>query len=314
MSGLFSYSLRFAQYVDLMVLFGLPLFAWYDSGSSIGRGEQRFSLSRGFLTRGLLACSLVGLVLVSIVVARTTAAIMGVMPSELAREDLTWYLFDTAAGRADLARAFFLVLLSVILGWQLWRNKHRFPVKRVTLLAGMVLASLAWKGHAASGEGVSGAMRLLAGIAHLLAAGGWIGAIAAILIQLVHCGRAPGGERLEMLWWALHTFSRPGTIFVGVLLLTGIFHYGDLVDWSVGLLFHSPHGNLLLIKLALFAGMVGLAAIHRWYLVPWLERDIRSGAPSHSARRLLQSVTIEAIFALLILMAVAVFGTLNPHG
>jgi putative copper resistance protein D len=60
--------------------------------------------------------------------------------------------------------------------------------------------------------------------------------------------------------------------------------------------------------------MLGLAALHRWWLVPRLERDIHTGVPSHSAQHLRLSVTIEATIALLILVSVAVLGTLSPHG
>lgn len=313
MSSVLGYVLRFAQYLDLMLLFGLPLFAWYGPSASAVSG-QRSPLPRPSLSRGLLVCALIGLALVSIEVARNTAHIMGVAASELAREDLTWYLFDSSAGRAGLTRALLLVLLIAILGWQLWRDERRFPIRRVTLLAGMALASLAWNGHAAGGEGVSGTVRLVAGIAHLLAAAGWIGAIVALLILLVRGGKSTKNESLGMLWQTLHSFSRPGTVFVGVLVVTGILHYGDLVGWSVAPLVYSRYGNLMLLKLALFAAMLGLAALHRWWLVPRLERDIHAGPHSRSVQHLRGSVTIEAIIAVLILISVAILGTLNPHG
>mgnify|MGYP002620271958 CR=1 FL=1 len=314
MSSLLDYALRFAQYLNLMLLFGLPLFAWYGPAISTISADQRSPLPRGFLSLGLLICAMLGLALVGIEIARSAAGIMGVAVSELARDDVAWYLFDTAAGRAGLTRALLLVLLLAVLGWQSRRAERPFPIRRVTLLAGVALVSLAWNGHAAGGEGVTGTVRLLAGIAHLLAAGGWIGAIFALLILLVRHGKPAAGEGLRMLWRALHTFSRPGTVFVGVLVVTGIFHYGDLVGWSIAPLFHSRHGNLMLLKLALFAAMLGLAALHRWWLVPRLERDIHTGAPSHSAQHLRLSVTIEATIVLLILVSVAVLGTLSPHG
>lgn len=314
MSSLPDYTLRFMQYLDLMLLFGLPLFAWYGPAASTISGDKHTPLPRLALTVGLLICGTLGLALVGIEIARSTAGIMGVAVSDLARDDLAWYLFDIPAGRAGLTRAFLLVLLLAVLGWQLWRGERPFPVRRVTVLAGAALLSLAWNGHAAGGEGVSGAVRLVAGIAHLLAAGGWIGAIAAFLLLLLRHGKSAKGQDLYVLSQALHNFSRPGTVFVGVLVVTGILHYGDLTGWSIAPLFHSLHGNLMLFKLALFAAMLGLAALHRWWLVPRLERDVHTGAPSHSAQHLRLSVTIEATIALLILVSVAVLGTLSPHG
>lgn len=314
MSSLLDYGLRLAQYLDLMLLFGLPLFAWYGRAALTVGGDQYPSLPKRALSIGLLICAVLGLALVGIEIVRSTAGIMGTAASELARDDFTWYLFDTSAGRAGLMRAFLLSLLIVVLGWQLQHSERPIPVRRVTLLAAMALASLAWNGHAAGGEGVSGTVRLAAGIAHLLAAGGWIGAIAAFLLLFLRHGKPAKGQGLYVLWQALHSFSRPGTVFVGVLVVTGILHYGDLTGWSIAPLFHSLHGNLMLFKLALFAAMLGLAALHRWWLVPRLERDVHTGAPSHSAQHLRLSVTIEATIALLILVSVAVLGTLSPHG
>lgn len=314
MFSLLDYGLRLAQYLDLMLLFGLPLFAWYSPAALTVSGDRRSLLPKRALSLGLLICAVLGLALVSIEIARNAAGIMGVAVSDLARDDLAWYLFDIPAGRAGLTRALLLFVLIAVLGWQLWRGERPFPVRRVTVLAGAALLSLAWNGHAAGGEGVSGAVRLVAGIAHLLAAGGWIGAIAAFLLLLLRHGKSAKGQDLYVLSQALHNFSRPGTVFVGVLVVTGILHYGDLTGWSIAPLFHSRHGNLMLLKLALFAAMLGLAALHRWWLVPRLERDIHTGVPSHSAQHLRLSVTIEATIALLILVSVAVLGTLSPHG
>lgn len=315
MSSLLDYGLRLAQYLDLMLLFGLPLFAWYSRVAlTVGDDQQPPFLPKRALSIGLLICAVLGLVLVGIEIVRSTAGIMGTAVSDLARDDLTWYLFDASAGRAGLTRTFLLILLVALLGWQLRHDERPAPIRRVTLLAALVLASLAWNGHAAGGEGVSGTVRLAAGVAHLLAAGGWIGAIAALLILLVRHGKPAQGQGLQVLWRALHTFSRPGTVFVGVLVVTGILHYGDLVGWSIAPLFYSRHGNLILLKLALFVAMLSLAALHRWWLVPRLERDIHTGGTSHSARHLQLSLTIEATIAALILASVAVLGTLSPHG
>src|SRR5690606_10306024 len=141
-----------------------------------------------------------------------------------------------------------------------------------------------------------------------------LGGIFAWLVLLVRHGNPATGGSLHMLWQALHTFSRPATVFVGVLVVTGTFHYGDLVGWSIAPLFHSQHGSLMLLKLVLFSTMLGFAALHRWWLVPRLESDFHSGVLSHSAHHLRLSVTAEAMVALLVLASVAILGTLSPHG
>jgi putative copper resistance protein D len=117
-----------------------------------------------------------------------------------------------------------------------------------------------------------------------------------------------------VLHQTLQDFSGPGTVFVGILVVTGVLHYGDLTGWSVVPLFHSVHGKLLLVKLALFAAMLGLAALHRWRVVPRLEGEVLAGGGSRSLQTLRLTVTIEATLAVLIIAAVSILGTLNPHG
>ena len=65
---------------------------------------------------------------------------------------------------------------------------------------------------------------------------------------------------------------------------------------------------------ALFAAMLGLAALHRWRVVPRLEGEVLAGGGSRSLQTLRLTVTIEATLAVLIIAAVSILGTLNPHG
>src|SRR3546814_16309804 len=70
---------------------------------------------------------------------------------------------------------------------------------------------------------------------------------------------------------------------------------------------------LPIFKLALFGGMLGLGALHRWTLVPRLGRELTSGDPAQEARAWRQSVTAEAALAILILIVVSALGTLSPE-
>ena len=314
MSSVPAYALRFVQYLDLMLLFGLPLFSWYGLRRSVPGGDPWLPLTRSALSGALLVSAVFGVALTGIDVVFKTTEIMGMPVTELDRASLGWYLFETAAGRAALARTAVLVVLIAFLGWQSRREERSFFSPLVAALAGCALLTLAWNGHAAAGEGASGVLRLAAGIAHLLAAGGWIGAIAAFLIILSRRSASARSAPLQVLHPTLQDFSGPGTVFVGILVVTGVLHYGDLTGWSVVPLFHSVHGKLLLVKLALFAAMLGLAALHRWRVVPRLEGEVLAGGGSRSLQTLRLTVTIEATLAVLIIAAVSILGTLNPHG
>src|SRR3546814_11698544 len=84
-----------------------------------------------------------------------------------------------------MARGALLVALMFGLGWHRRRGKVETAFPLAATLAGGALASLAWNGHAAAREGVAGAVRLAAGLVHLLAAAGWLAAILLLLVTLL---------------------------------------------------------------------------------------------------------------------------------
>ena len=309
MLDLSAYAVRFLEYLVLMVLFGVPLLGWYGSR----RAALTDALAGWPLMGILLASAAVGIVLTGADVVFKTAGIMGMPLADVDRASLGWYLLETSAGRAAMARGALLLALIFVLGWHRRRGKVEPAFPLAVTLAGGALASLAWNGHAAAGEGVAGAVRLAAGLVHLLAAGGWIAAVLMFLGMLLRGKEASGSGRLRSTHDFLHGFSTLGTIFVAALVVSGIAHYGDLTAWSLSALFQSTYGKLLLFKLALFAGMLGLGALHRWTLVPRLERALTSGDPAQEVRALRQSVTAEAALAILILVVVSVLGTLSPE-
>ncbi|KAG1534184.1 hypothetical protein G6F50_015626 [Rhizopus delemar] len=144
---------------------------------------------------------------------------MGMPLAEVDRASLGWYLLKTSAGRAAMARGALLVALMFVLGWQRRRGKGETAFPLGAMLAGGALASLAWNGHAAAGEGLAGAVRLAAGIVHLLAAGGWIAAVLMFLAMLLRGKETNGSGRLRSTHDFLHGFSTLGTIFVGALIV-----------------------------------------------------------------------------------------------
>ena len=259
MFDLSAYALRFLEYLVLMVLFGVPLFGWYGSR----RSALADALAGWPLMGVLLVSATVGLVLTGADVVFKTAGIMGMPVADVDRGSLGWYLLETSAGRAAIARGALLLALMFVLGWHRRRGQVEPAFPLAATLAGGALASLAWNGHAAAGEGVAGAVRLVAGLVHLLAAGGWIAAVLMFLWMLLRGKKASNSGRLRSTHDFLHGFSTLGTIFVAALIVSGIAHYGDLTAWSLSTLLQSTYGNLLLFKLALFAGMVGLGALHR---------------------------------------------------
>ena len=292
MAELSPYALRLSLYAVLMLLFGRMLFV------------------RPGLPRGVsLTLTVIALVLVITDAVTRLSGVLGISPADIDGETARWFLAGTPVGEAGLLRLLAILAMLPLLAI----NRPVQGLRRLALLAlsASALASLSWNGHAAAGDGFGGTLRLGAGMLHLLAAGAWVGAIAAILQRALR-RQGPGlHERTHELWQAAHGFAVPGTIIVATLAMTGTYTYVDL-GGSVQNLTGTAHGRWLMIKLGLVGDMLGLAALHRWRLVPALAVSIRGGWQPRPLRSLRHSLACEAVLALLVLACVAVLGTLDP--
>jgi putative copper resistance protein D len=204
-------------------------------------------------------------------------------------------LADTRFGHVWLLR--FLLLLTVML--------TALPASNAAawlrlFAASALLATIAWVGHSNARSDLVGWLQVGADMAHLLAAGLWIGSLPA-LAMLLACEAADVSA-------ATRRFSTFGVIAVATLLLTGLFNTYLLTD-SVWSLPKSDYGRLLLLKIAVFVAMVVFAAINRFYWTPKLPADRAADAVRRHS-------TIEAGLGLAILFIVGILGTLPPplHG
>jgi putative copper resistance protein D len=93
-----------------------------------------------------------------------------------------------------------------------------------------------------------------------------------------------------------------------------VFNYWLIVGPTLDGLFSSLYGRLLLLKLALFGAMLGLAAANRYRLSPQLETALDVGDHSDAVIALRRSLCMEAGLAVVILAAVAWLGVLSPPG
>jgi putative copper resistance protein D len=172
-------------------------------------------------------------------------------------------------------------------------------------------AAIAWTGHAGSTAGEAGTLHLAADILHLLAAAAWIGGLVSLALLL---GTA---RRHQDLGWAslardvTRRFSTLGIISVGTLLATGIVCGWFLVG-SFHALFVTEYGRLLMLKTALFAVMVLIAAANRFWWTPRLGLAPGSGTQRKVLGRLVRNSMIEIALALMIFAIVGLLGTLHP--
>jgi len=299
-------TVRFALYVDLMLAFGLPLFALYTVPARRNEGgavASRLALSAlSVVGAGL---SMLGLLLIA-------ASMSDVSLFELDRESADGLLNGTAIGTAGKIRVVALLVAALLGFWPAESRRVRCALQ--SGIGAVALASLAWTGHGAADEGPRGLLHLTADIVHLLAAGVWVGALAGLLLLLAQT-RSVGSDRTDRsaaAHRALAGFATVGTVAVALILATGLMNSWFLIGFAnVGSLASSLYGRLLVLKLVMFAGMIGLAGLNRFKLAPAIKA--REGAlVSGAMRSIRRSVTLEASLALIVLGLVAWLGTLAP--
>jgi putative copper resistance protein D len=284
-------ALRFAEDAVCLGLFGVAAFGLYNRAALALLRARRLIIIGSAL--GLAA----GLLSIAVMDAQMTGEAGAALRPSVAIAMLT----SMPGGWAIMVRMAALVLC---LGSALAREE-----RRATLPAAIAAVSLAWNGHAASGEGWMGDLRLAADAIHQLAAGIWLGALAAFL-QLAWLEDAGDAPELEA---GLTRFAGVGSGVVAVLAATGLVNLGETAGWDrLWRTGETLWGQLLLIKLAVFAAMLGLAALNRFRLTPGLLRASQADRVA-SLRRLRVSLALENGLALTVIALVAWLGTLDPH-
>lgn len=293
---------RHGLYAALMVLFGMACFALYAL-----RGDERHSAFE--VPRWLTWSAVAGLFLSAALLVLMAAGMAGTTPVDVDRGTIIMVATAPGVGTAFLVRIGALLLALLVAQ----RGASVPALVVVAAAGGLALASLAWNGHGAMGEGGEGWTYLGADIAHLFAAGIWVGALVALVLLVTQQAKRKTRAHLILSHRALHGFSRTGTLAVGALVLTGLINAWVLVGPdNVASLGEALYGQLLLAKLVLFGSMLVLAALNRFRLTPAFAGALNVDDPSAALMALRRSLAAETACAVTILGLVAWAGTLAP--
>ena len=233
--------------------------------------------------------------------AGVAASMAGGWADAVAPDMLQAVAFDTRFGRLWMAR---LAALVAILAIHAFARPARAKDAVLVFLASAATASLVGTGHGTAGEGALGAMHAVADVAHLLCGIGWIGGL--FCLGQVLWGAARGEPGAVMPPIVVARFSRVGYWAVALLLVSGGINAAILVP-SLAKLVGTDYGRVLLVKIGLALVMVAIALVNRFVLAP---RMLAAGAAG--VRALRQSVVLEQGVGLLVLLSVAVLGTIHP--
>jgi copper resistance protein D len=243
----------------------------------------------------------------------SVANMSGTLADVADREVLWTVLNETTFGWVWTARMLLAVIVLGVVSRRFFSTAGPQPDWIMACLTGALLASLAVVGHSQIEEGVAGVIHVTSDAAHLLAAGAWLGGLLPLGFILAHYGRETDTAQASDLDEVLLRFSGLGYVAVATLIGSGLVNGWFLIG-NVSRLFATSYGQLLIVKLVLFASMLALAVSNRLWIVPSLTKapsDDRNGSAAWTAR-LRNHVLGEQFLGFMVLVIVSVLGTMRP--
>lgn len=295
---------RFIHLTCAIILFGVAFFGLY-SPLSENRPERLARRLSVVLLGAALWSLLSGLAWFLFALGNMSGALAGAFDPEA----LWSVLWDTSFGRVWVARlvpAFLIVAMVWSSGVSIFRRR---PITLLVFTAAVLLASLAGVGHTQVHEGVSAIVHVTADAVHLLAAGAWLGGLVPLAMIVVSCRRKQLLD--DEAVFVLSRFSGMAYLAVAALVASGSVNGWFLIG-SLPALIGTGYGQLLLLKLGLFALMLCLAAANRFSLVPALAKTSTPSESDLVLARLRWHILAEQILGILVVGIVSLLGTLSP--
>jgi copper resistance protein D len=174
-----------------------------------------------------------------------------------------------------------------------------------------LIAAIAATGHAGATEGAAGLVHLAADAIHLVASAAWIGGVLALVLLITATRRTVPHAWPSLVRDATERFSILAILSVSALLVTGIVS-GVILVGSFHALLVTRYGQLLMLKIALFAVMLGFAAVNRFWLTPRLASLVDGARELDAVRGLTRNCNIEIALGLAIFAIVGALGTRHP--
>ncbi|WII38627.1 copper resistance protein CopC [Paenibacillus thiaminolyticus] len=296
------------------ILTTAALFALLYHHDALGRGGPRLADMAAQTQKAAQASALAA----AFLYALTYAAHMLLLAAQLtpagsgasSMASTAWTLaISTRVGLADGAR---IVLAAGLYGTLLTgqRAHHRpMAVLRGLLLLGLAL-TFPLTGHAVSGSPLQAAAAVVSHALHFAAAGIWFGGLAGLLLVTRSLCRKPdAGAFAEAgrLWSRFSAAALPLTVITVVTgLVLAVMHVGS---WEA--LYTSAYGQTLLVKSALYAGVIVIAAFHRFL---WLPAFVKRENDPERVWVFLRGVRLEAACGAAIFIVAGMLSTgMPPH-
>jgi putative copper resistance protein D len=283
-----------------------PAFRQFNADTRIAAVARRWN--RWMAWAGLVFAAISGAAWLVL----TTAAMSDQSPADAISNDVLWtVLTQTTFGHDWLVRLVLACSLAATLApfLSVHKAKPSWLDGLAVMIAAALAGTLAWAGHAAGGLGREAIVHPAADVLHLLAAAAWVGALPPLLVLL----SVAGGDKTSVAIARTVTlrFSSLGIVSVATLVVTGTINTWYLAG-TLPALTETDYGRLLLEKIAVFLGMVMLAATNRQWLIPQLLQKESIDVIRGALFQLRYHVAIEIAAGACVIVIVAVLGTLHP--
>ncbi|SFU66281.1 CopD family protein [Xenorhabdus koppenhoeferi] len=319
---------RFSHFVVVMLMFGLSLF-------TVMLVSGHFSTLMRERLKVVILISTVLALITSIVWFIVQAGLMGDGWQDIYMPEIWLAVLNTSFGQVWQWQ----LLVAILAAGALFLSNIR--IKNLLLLSCSVilLSSHAFIGHAAMHEGNLGLLLQANQIVHLLSAGYWFGGLWPFLLCLqffrikkasepdqyrngvyadrTSAGNADNSENIAADQYsetslysesiaAMRKFSFYGHFAVFLVIITGIVSSVVLIPgWPTFSRALSEYQSMLWLKIVLVAGMVLLALLNRYMLVPKLRQQ-------RCYQLLIINSWLEIILGTSALLCVAIFATQSP--
>lgn len=228
------------------------------------------------------------------------AAIAMSMSGLPAHRALSPEILGTVMARTTFGHVWVIrMALFVVLGALAMRRAARAFAFTVALT---LVGSLAWTGHALGTNPV----HVWVDAMHLLAAAAWLGMLP-LLWLVTNTALTEDARWRDLGIQCARHFYLPGLVAVLVLAASGVANTSWMVD-SISDLFATTYGRVLSMKLALFALMLMLATVNRFFIVP---RTMHATSKD-SLRALRATVFAELVLGVAVVGVVAWLGVTPP--
>ncbi|CNL13690.1 copper homeostasis membrane protein CopD [Yersinia aldovae] len=283
---------RFLHFLAVMLMFGISIF------TALLAPDRFSSTLRTRLSPLLTFSTLLGL-LSAIGLLAIQAGMMGDGWADTYRLTVWWAVLGTRFGQVWQWH----FALSILSMWIVVLGTTRFYCQLMVGSSTLLLASLAFTGHAAMHDGALGWIHQTNQIIHLLSAGYWVGCLPALLICLTY---SLNSDVKREAITTLVRFSSWGHLAVALVLATGAINSIIMLrDTSLALT--SDYQILLLCKVVLVMFMLVVALLNRYRIVPMLRQ-----LPTKAHFWLVVNSGIEIILGAAVLLLVSIFATMAP--